>query len=244
MDYDPHLSKSSTLRSPTLRVINALLTGMVMDWGFSTGTISRHDFVYLLSMADGVPYHLRYVISTTLHHKATGSQVRVIFAKPYITQLIRGINLLEEVDRMWWVGSFTPITKTTCEWLVSLYLQCPLHHLFYPPHLVHYPPMNLPRLHILLSFTWVSLYHCVSSSFTLPYIHKTSSRHVGVDTSNLATTPTDSDGIEPADTGNSDESEVSLVLLYLLFFIFGLVLFILFRTCCFFSVSKGIPMLN
>lgn len=77
--------------------------------GNSTGVICHRDFEYLLSMENGVPYHLGYVVSTTLHHQATNSRVRVIFARPHIMLLTHEMYLLEGVDQIQWVGGFTPI---------------------------------------------------------------------------------------------------------------------------------------
>lgn len=109
MDYDPSHCKASTLISPSLWVIHPLLSGTEMGWGDNTRVISYYDFKYLLSIVDGVPYHLGYVVATILHHQAIDSWINVIFVGSYITQLIRGMNLLEGVDKMRWVGGFTPI---------------------------------------------------------------------------------------------------------------------------------------
>lgn len=48
-----------------------LLSGSITGRGVSIGVINCRDFQYLASIADGVPFHLGYVLATTLHHHLT-----------------------------------------------------------------------------------------------------------------------------------------------------------------------------
>lgn len=67
--YKPQISKVSFLKSLALRFVHALLSGTISRKGDSTGVIGWHDFDYLLSMSNNVPYHVRFVVATALDHR-------------------------------------------------------------------------------------------------------------------------------------------------------------------------------
>lgn len=106
-----HFFKASTLWSPGLRVIDSLLSRSSISRGVSAGFVTHREFQYLISMADGVLLHLGYVLTTALHHQAT--TCRIISFRPYITWLVRGLNLLATMDQVMIVGWLKPVTTLT-----------------------------------------------------------------------------------------------------------------------------------
>lgn len=83
--FDPHSSKASTLQYPGLCVIHSLLSRLVTDRGANMGVITRKDFQYLISMPNGVPLHLDYILANALHHQGTTGLAGIISIGPYIT---------------------------------------------------------------------------------------------------------------------------------------------------------------
>lgn len=100
--------------------------------------INRHEFHYFLSMADDVPYHMRFVVAASFHHHATDLRASTIFTSPYITRFIRGMGLLKCVHRMTIVGGYNPITFCSLQKLgISTPLTFAPSHPLYDPHLLN-----------------------------------------------------------------------------------------------------------
>lgn len=70
-NFTPNASKASSLQSLTLLFVHTLLSGTVTGRSGNTGTITRQELYYLLSMADNYPYHLGFVLTMSFHHQAT-----------------------------------------------------------------------------------------------------------------------------------------------------------------------------
>lgn len=103
--FTPSISKSSSFKSPALVFVHTLLNGTVIGSGDSTGVISRHEFHYLLSMVDNVPYHMGFVIAVALHHQAIDPRASAILQVPTLLNSFPGwvywvvlINWLSWVD--------------------------------------------------------------------------------------------------------------------------------------------------
>lgn len=81
--------------------------------GDNTGVVSRKDFDYLLNIINGFYLHLGYKIILDMHQQAIDPRVGVIFAGPYIYQLIWGIGLRGGASGMRIEGGSSPITIDT-----------------------------------------------------------------------------------------------------------------------------------
>lgn len=66
-------------------------------------------------MANEIPLHLGYVLAIALHQQAITHQTGIISIGPYITRLLRGLNLLTAMDQVMIAGRFKPITTLTLQ---------------------------------------------------------------------------------------------------------------------------------
>lgn len=114
--FKPSITKSTNLRSPALRVIQALLNGTISGWNRCINNITITKFKYLMSMVDRTPYHLGYVITDSFHHQETNTRGHTIFIWPYITRLIKGMGLLADMDHLYTVGGYNPISLCSLLW--------------------------------------------------------------------------------------------------------------------------------
>lgn len=108
--FDPRSPNASTLWSPGLCMIHSLLSRLVTGRGASTGVVTRRDFQYLISMEDGIPLYLGYILATALYHQVTTRRDGIIFVGPYILRLSRVLNLLETMDQVTIAEKVKPIT--------------------------------------------------------------------------------------------------------------------------------------
>lgn len=99
------LTTSTTLKSPALQIIHMFLSSTITGQIHGTNFIASSKFKYLLRMVNQTPYHFSFLITNSCNHQATHTRVRIIFSKSYITRLIRGIGLLEDMDHMLTVGA-------------------------------------------------------------------------------------------------------------------------------------------
>ncbi|WP_375645352.1 hypothetical protein, partial [Bartonella sp. CL5QHWL] len=111
--YEPVVSKATSLSLPSNRYIHAILTRSVSGRGDSTGLLNRQDLLYLYSMVKNVPLHLGYVLAEYLRHQGQYARVGVIFAGPFITRLLIGMGLRDGVRRAEKTVTPAPITLET-----------------------------------------------------------------------------------------------------------------------------------
>lgn len=64
-------------------------------------------------MIDRVEIHLGYEVGVSIVHQGTNPRIGSLFISSYITQLIRGMHILEGTNQMKVVGGVTFITLTT-----------------------------------------------------------------------------------------------------------------------------------
>lgn len=81
-------------------------------WGWEIArVISHRDFEYLLSMADGVPYHLGLCYCCNTPPSSDRFLGRSYFCKTIHHSIGSGMNLLGGVGRKRLVGGFIPFTR-------------------------------------------------------------------------------------------------------------------------------------
>jgi len=111
--YEPGVSKATSLSQPSYRYIHAILTRSVSERGDSTGVLSRQDLLYLYSMVKSVPLHLGYVLAEYLRHQGQYARIGVIFAGPFITRLLIRMGFRDGLRRAEQTVTSAPITLET-----------------------------------------------------------------------------------------------------------------------------------
>lgn len=98
--YHPTRSKASILRSPALRYVHTLLWRTLMRCCDSTSIVSTTDFLYLCAMTKHVPLHLGYTVVLSITHQASKDCIRVLYAGPHITRLVRRMSKLWDTKKL------------------------------------------------------------------------------------------------------------------------------------------------
>lgn len=98
VEYKPRSSKASLVIRLAHMYIHAVLSRSMNRRGGNTLVLTRLNVLYLYSMVQSFPIHLGYILTDNLSHQGQYVRVRVLFFRPYITQLIRGMGHIEAIQ--------------------------------------------------------------------------------------------------------------------------------------------------
>lgn len=113
--YDPRRTKATTLRTPALCYLYFVLIHTLTGRGDNSGVVSYYDFDFLLSMMDGFHLHFGYEVAIYISHYGTNPCIGSLFVGPYITHLIRCMDVLERIDRIWVISGVASMTLETLQ---------------------------------------------------------------------------------------------------------------------------------
>lgn len=111
--YDSHRTKATTLRSLALWYIHCILSHTLTECGDSTGVVSYRDFDFLLSIVDEFHLHISYEVAISIAHHGTNPCIGALFVGPYITGVIRYVDLFNGTNRIRIVGGFAAMSRET-----------------------------------------------------------------------------------------------------------------------------------
>ncbi|KAJ0963128.1 hypothetical protein J5N97_028250 [Dioscorea zingiberensis] len=91
-------NKASLITDPVHRYIHALISRTIAGRSDNCGVVIVTDRLFLYSIIERVPIHLRYVLADYLAHQRQSTRLTDIHAGPYSTSLIIGMGLEADLE--------------------------------------------------------------------------------------------------------------------------------------------------